>query len=725
MDREDVKRLPNGQAVGAGAQSYVTSHKSRGALIHPAAGSVSPRVLGAGKAGLLSSLGDKGMHPPAPSPSLSLKGAKHGSPSSSSSRPHSRTPEWLHGGGELPSPAQLRAATSPSSVSRVGGRSRSGSVTSENGHVRFAEPDRSDLSDSPGARRDPCVTSFGPRERVSDALRVTETHYDASGVRDQALSRDARVKDAADRGRFSLSLRPADTQPLSLGKGGGSPGVRGKQPGGRVSDMDYTEEEGDYYTDPARAVRTDREPVADCAGSVSAVSSPTSSRLHNTRLHEASPSYRFIDSQTAAANPRHLQPSSECYPEVSDTQRVLSKSNLKTSSGRSSSTDWHRVSHDPSLRLNPAFRSSTSAAAISSPLLRGGRSQVQTVLHSVLCSSGPTSPEDFASSSSTSSVSSVRETLSDSPSVGGGGGNIRKSGSREGGSTHRVTFDMSTCSRDDGYSTCSRRPPLPFSSPRESPRGDYDDSGFSSGPESRGPSSQCRSRGRADSASSSSSSSRARSESLPPRSRRDLALDLDLRTGSLERILLDLQRREGGEERGGGGGGGRPAICITTSSSSSSPASSGDSGFFRHKPSPSSTSGFPPPPLPPRLPSALSSPSSPLLNTPTPSPSSSSDSGPTPSPAPSPGFYRRMNGFSRSLGEISALLAKKSIADSYDLETCWFCGRPMAGIPLPIVAGGGATGGGVGGGSGEVGPGGDGGGEGESRFARGFLSGVG
>lgn len=59
----------------------------------------------------------------------------------------------------------------------------------------------------------------------------------------------------------------------------------------------------------------------------------------------------------------------------------------------------------------------------------------------------------------------------------------------------------------------------------------------------------------------------------------------------------------------------------------------------------------------------------------------SSVTGTTPSPAPSPDIYRRKNGYARFLGEISAVLSKRSIADSYDLDTCWFCGRPMTGLP--------------------------------------------
>nr|KAG5705557.1 hypothetical protein BaRGS_009210 [Batillaria attramentaria] len=102
--------------------------------------------------------------------------------------------------------------------------------------------------------------------------------------------------------------------------------------------------------------------------------------------------------------------------------------------------------------------------------------------------------------------------------------------------------------------------------------------------------------------------------------------------------------------------GGVPLICVTSSVNSS--PSHGELGSYGVLTSPKlSHSGG----------SNLRSPAS-TSTTP------SLDTGPTPSPAPSPGIYRRKNGFSRSFGEISAYLAKKSIADSYDLETCCLSG---------------------------------------------------
>ena len=304
------------------------------------------------------------------------------------------------------------------------------------------------------------------------------------------------------------------------------------------------------------------------------------------------------------------------------------------------------------------------------------------------CGSGPTSPEDFTSSSSTSSVSSVRETLSDSASVGGGAGNVRRSGrdaycdpapgggatsgrrSGREGSAHRVTFDMSTCSKDDGHRTCSRRPALPASLLRDGGGGVPEAGGRGSGRDGgRSRSSHTRSRTRYESL-----SPRARSESLPPR--RNCDPDLDLDPSALDQIILELQRTAAGEESA------VPTISVTGSAS--------DSEFLRRG------CAFPSPTASQALSSSPSGSHSFLSATATTttttaafssSPSSSTDSGTTPSPAPSPGIYRRKNGFSRSLGEISALLAKRSIVDSYDLEACWFCGRPMVGLPTGVTGG--------------------------------------
>ena len=351
--------------------------------------------------------------------------------------------------------------------------------------------------------------------------------------------------------------------------------------------------------------------------------------------------------------------------------------------------------------------------------------------------SGPTSPDDFTSSSSTSSVSSVRETLSDSASVGGGGSNNNTNNARatcgretfsadtassgggggvgvasgrgrsgREGSAHRVTFDMSTCSKDDGHRTCSRRPALPVSLLRDC--GGPEAAARGLGRDARSRSSQPHSHSRVRTRYE-SLSPRGRSESLPPR--RNCDVDVDLDPSALDRIILELQRTAAGVGGGGGGGGesnsssgALPTICVTGSSSSDS----AERLLLRHSsllsaasPKTSRASGHATPTTSPTCGSyGFLATTTTTSSSSTSSPASSTDSGTTPSPAPSPGIYRRKNGFSRSLGEISALMAKRSIVDSYDLEACWFCGRPMVGLPLGVTGGGGGGGGSGGGGCG-------------------------
>ena len=599
-----------------------------------------------------------------------------------------------------------------------------------------------------GARNGTGVGRDGARDSTSVARDGASVGRDgANASRDSAtVGRDR----SRDRGR---SERHADSPSAgSAGHGHGQSPLR-----------DVTEgDEGSHLIEPLDSASSpsDRAPGPGFASrpSSSGQGSPGPAPLSDRLLTPAKSSLRQCSvSEAVASSYRHGAVAGGPLPDSSPILRVTSSSSSSASSTISSALPSSCASPALQLRNGPPrtygshHHGLLAAYCLNGPAHHQHHHHVGGGLggadygpaahpgHHAHCigggvgvGSGPTSPDDFTSSSSTSSVSSVRETLSDSASVGGGGSNNNTNNARatcgretfstdtassgggggvamgrgrsgREGSAHRVTFDMSTCSKDDGHRTCSRRPALPVSllrdcgGPEAAARGlGRDARSRSSQPHSH---SHSRVRTRYESL-----SPRGRSESLPPR--RNCDVDVDLDPSALDRIILELQRTAAGV--GGGGesnssSGALPTICVTGSNSSSDSA---ERLLLRHSsllsaasPKTSRVSGHDTPTTSPTCGSYGFLATTTTSSSSTSSPASSTDSGTTPSPAPSPGIYRRKNGFSRSLGEISALMAKRSIVDSYDLEACWFCGRPMVGLPLGVTGGGGG-GGGCGGGGG-------------------------